>query len=126
MSMSEKRNFCLTFDWPLGIKESWIALTSVWKMDEDRRAVITLDASGYVDHYRRFVVEISSKTSGLIHKQAFEFSDFLDLNQRADNRSDYPGPYEVNANIGWQWYIAVPKDTKPLVEAILQYIDSWR
>lgn len=72
-------------------------------------------------------VEIVNIKEGPIDSALFVFDDHLDRSRRTDNRGDFPGrsdsrTYMVLDHCGWGWYIAVPKDTKPLVKAVEDYI----
>lgn len=100
-------------------------LTAITALDKDRRAKITLHDPDLVDHYRCFVVEIVSKTHGQIDRKTFKFDDYIPP-QRIDSRPDHKGPFEIIGGLGWQWYIAIPRNTRPLAKAIHQYIEQWR
>jgi hypothetical protein len=89
----------------------------VHRLDDDRRAQVTLTTNGYGDHYEGVDVEIISKTGGPIVKKRLLFDSYLLPGGRADDRTDYP----IGGNVTyyawtssmasrreWQWYIAVP------------------
>jgi len=125
--MNEKTNFCQSFPWKLKIK--WQDLEGIVTLDADRRAVIELSERNnhtpYADHFVSFLVKIVSKTNGTITSKLFLFSDYLDIRKRVDARPDF----KTNGFHAWhgtEWYIAIPKDTTPLVEAIENWIEAWK
>jgi len=121
-----KEAFCRSFDWDIDIK--WMDLSGYVRIDDDRRARIQLATHGTMGEYRAFIVSIISKRKGKIEAKSFLFDDYL--SDRSDNRSDYPlgkNPcFMVIDHIGWRWYIAVPKTTRPLCQEIEKYIEIFR
>ena len=101
------------------------------QLDEDRRAVITLMSRFIFHHYDALKVEIINKRTGEIDSRLFPF-DMLPATERADDRSEYLiGPHHNKFTAGvvtgsFDWYIAVPKSTDPLVNEIMRYIGQWR
>lgn len=130
--MNAKEKFCRSFDWSKITEWSkeieWFDLTGYVKIDSDRLAKISLDDNGHKDHYSRFVVEIIDINKGRIDSKSFKFSDYLPANERSDKRtSDYNGPFEgFDGSRGLEWYIAVPKTTKPLCNTIANWINLFR
>jgi len=74
-------------------------------------------------------VSILNKESGVVDSKIFEFSDYLDTREnRADDRGPgkphvYDGPFHasIKRDGGIDWYIAVPKDMSPFVDAVCNY-----
>jgi len=81
---------------------------------------------GYLDG---FVVKIIDTAGGKIDSATFRFKDFLDTDNRSDNRPDYTrqGGFYASDNgyDGVQWYIAVPEETAPLTDAVIDYIGAF-
>jgi hypothetical protein len=114
-----KESFCASFPWTIAIQ--WFDLTGMYKYgDGERVARIDLSTNGAADLYVGFRVTVLNTRKGKIDEKFFAFNDYL--SERADDRSDYKGGFEVYPGCGWGWYIAVPKTTEPLVRAIEQYL----
>lgn len=77
--------------------------------------------------YISLKAEIVNIKEGPIDSALFVFDDHLDRSRRMDKRPDHPGftrsrTFMVIDHCGWDWYIAVPKETKPLIKAVEDYI----
>lgn len=115
----------------------WIGAEAFVTLDDTRRAIVTLDVNGVGEHYSRLTVRIVSKLTGAIDSKSFLFSAYL--LGRVDDRVGGPNPYpercpvlnqgfkgfEVVAYCGWDWYIAVPATTLPLMEAVAAYVRTF-
>lgn len=120
-----KTTFCQSFPWTIAIQ--WFDLTGMYKYgDGERVARIELDTNGTMGHYEGFLVTVFNKREGKIDSKFFRFNDYLDGTQRADNRPDCASNFMVIGHTGWSWFIAVPKDTKPVVRAIEQYLKVFQ
>lgn len=131
VSTSAKENFCRSFEWHIDIK--WMDLTGFVRIDEYRRAKVMLARTTLsADNYDAFKVSIINKHDGVVDVKVFRFDDYLDtsLDGRSDNRTDYPlgrnDCFHVTSYIGWRWYIAVPKTTRPLCKEIENYIEIFQ
>ena len=118
-----KTTFCQSFPWKRKIQ--WFDLQGITLLDKTRRASITLATHGISPDYTGFDVRITNKQDGKIASKTFLFKDYLDPRKRADSRSDFQESFKVVDHCGWDWYIAIPRDTAPLVEAIEGYIETW-
>jgi len=115
-----------------GFEGAFNGLSTTQKIDGNRIARVSLSTSngqGKIPthgHYVSLKAEIVDIHKGLIDSAVFAFDDHLDTAKRKDTREDYPIPgtrtYMVIDHCGWDWYIAVPKDTKPLTKAVRAYI----
>lgn len=128
--MSDATSFLRTF----GFEGEYTGRTCTRKIDGDRIARIILSESNgetypTQGHYVSLEVEIIGTKVGRIDKALFVFDQILNTNQREDDRKDYPikgnRTFQVLTCCGWRWYIAVPKDIKPLVEAVEKYIGMF-
>lgn len=106
---------------------TWFDLTGVRELDADRKIIIKMVTQGYADHYTALLVRIVHKKEGGIVRKLFQFSDYLFLaakqphpNYRADM------PLQVIGSCGWDWYIAIPNSTAPLVDSVEQWIDMFK
>jgi len=118
-----KTTFCKSLDWKIPIH--WFDLTGIFEFpgDEVRRAVITLRPTTTHDHFDGFEVQIVNKHEGMVALKCFSFNDYL--SERSDARDDYRDGFGVIAYCGWEWYIAIPKTTRPFCEAVEAYIALW-
>lgn len=113
---------------------TWLGMDGYVQLDDDRRAHVVLATDNpYARYptagdYTSIVVSIVSKTRGLIQRKVFVFDDYL--HERKDDRTDYPiagnTTFQVVDHCGWDWYIAVPTSTTPLVQAIDTFLDMFR
>jgi len=108
----------------------WQGKSGVWKLDDERIATIKLNTSGTHGHYTGVAVDITSKLTGKIKEKWFNFDEYLDRNDRTDNRTaDYPhgnnSCYCVIDHCGWQWYIAIPKHPERFTKAVELWICCW-
>lgn len=125
MNTMTKSNFCQkAFSWH-DYDIEWFDLTGVICLDDDRRAVITLEGATRGE-FDSFHVEIMHKKNGKIQAKQFLFRDYLDFSKRLDSRSDFNDGFKVIESVGWKWYIAVPSVTKPLTSAIEKFIGSFQ
>lgn len=118
--------FMRSLDWSpveaLGLKMQWIGSELFIHLDQDRRAAVSISTNGHAEHYVMLVVRIVNKREGQVDSKSFGFSEYLREVGRSDTRHDMPDQrFEVVSHVGWHWYIAVPKTTKPLTEAVAAY-----
>jgi len=130
MSKSAKEEFCRSFEWKIDIK--WMDCTGLVRLDENRIAKIVPARTRTAEHYDGFTVYIIHKQKGNVDGKRFAFDDYLntDMSGRKDGRDEHPlgknTCFEVISYVGWKWYIAVPKTTRPLCEEIEKYIEIFR
>lgn len=126
--MNDKTKFCASLPWEEDI--TWLDLTGIIVMDEDRRAKVELSTRGVCGEYPGFLVTVLSKRTGTIDSKFFRFDDYLDRKaDRADGRKDYPlgknTCFHVVSHCGWDWYIAKPRDARPFTEAVESYVGAF-
>lgn len=68
-------------------------------------------------------VEVVNKHSGHVDDVYLYFDEVGMV--RGDQRQDYEGGFSVHSSAGWSWYIARPKTTKPLVDAVEAWIGLY-
>jgi hypothetical protein len=103
----------------------WFDKVGMLQLDEDRFARSELCAPVVVGSYSRVEVKIVSKRAGVIDSKSFSFGDYLPDTPaaRADSRPDYhAGYYAWHYQGECDWYIGVPNDTRPLTQAVEDYI----
>jgi hypothetical protein len=128
--VSPKTWFCRKFPWKIDI--DWFDLTGTHAIDYNRAAEIELAMGVTHDTYPGMRVRIFSKITGEINSKYFKFDDYISpaLNAREDGRADWPlgggACYLVIAHCGWNWYIAIPRDSRPFCEAVERWVDTWR
>lgn len=139
-----KRDFMqYRLDWSpvlaLGFPAEWIGAELYVSLDDVRRVVISVHTTGTHEHYNRLAAKVVSKTAGPIDERSFAFRAFLGNVGRADDRADGPNrhphndpalnridvPFEVISTCAWDWYIAVPATTLPLMEAVAAYVRTF-
>ena len=104
---------------------TWFDLAGVREIDEDRKVVIEMVTQGYADHYVALLVRIVHKVNGEIVRKAFKFQDYLWPAHTQSHRAYHNGmPLQVIAPT-WDWYIAVPSSTAPLVDSVEQWIEMF-
>jgi len=117
-----------------GFEGEYNGLAVTRKIDPDRIARISLSTNNGQTvpthgHYVSLKVEIVDIRKGPLDTAIFVFDDHLDGTKRTDSRGDYPIPgtrtYLVIDHCGWGWYIAVPRSTKPLTQAVEAYISFF-
>lgn len=127
---NDKSKFCAAFPWTL--KLTWLDLSGLAKMTGGRRVRIDLVTRTTHQQYEGFRVTILNKHEGAIDSKTFWFADHLDTRKRADDRANPKGKhyfridrFEVKVSCGFEWYIGVPADTKPLVAAIETFVKFY-
>ncbi len=95
-------------------------------MTKDRIAEVYLHSENMKDEFVGLKVRIIHKTNGLITDNKFLFHDYLGNNKNIDGT--HPNANLVKKMYVWKnqdnydWYIVRPKDTKPIVNAVLEFI----
>lgn len=108
---------------------TWFDRKGVLKIDENKRAEITLSTNGYSSRYDSYFVKIIHKDNGKIAAKNFLFDEYMDIADSTRKYNLYVGGFSVQADgDGVGWYIATPsqRNIKLLVDAIMQYIDLYR
>jgi hypothetical protein len=98
-----------------------------YTIDENKIAEIVLRTGGTVDHYTRLQVTIQHKDNGDIATNSFMFQDYLEPTPAslAHPNSDMVHNMHIWRNREIDWYILEPKSTKPIVDAIFEYIEIY-
>lgn len=122
-----KSQFCQSFSWELPFE--WFDRTGMLRMRNGLVAQVELDTFGTHGNYPGFRVKVINPTCGVVGEKYFLFDDYLDPKARADQRSDYKPPgymyYVMDmyvASTECEWYIAVPKETRPFCKAIESFL----
>jgi hypothetical protein len=103
---------------------------ALFEVDSLTVAEISIGTRGTSDHFPQLYVEIQHKENGVIAQNTFVFEEYL-KRLPSDNshihrvkrmyiriwRGDEPEEID--------WYIARPKTTKPIVDAIFEYIEMY-
>ena len=122
--ISPKQAFVQSLAWSIPI--TWFDRQGLYRLDDDRAAVLTLEIQSTIGSYSGFQVEIVSKIRGRLFQKYFDFNDYLHSGQRSDNRSDYEGGFVVHAeSCDWNWYIAIPTSTKPFTQAVERWVEHF-
>jgi hypothetical protein len=105
---------------------------AILEMTDGKRASIDLtnerEGAGtpHGGDYAGLRVTVKSEKAGHIDSCLFPFNMYLRQQMRVDNRADHTSNYQVLSYVVWDWYIAIPYSTKPLMEAISDYINIWK
>lgn len=122
-----KTEFCKSLTWGLNFR--WFDFTGLYEFpgNDPKIAKVELVSQGTVGHYTGFRLTIINKNNGgQVDIKSFLFDDHLDIKtNRSDSREDYQYGFYVANNNGWNWYIAQPKDTRPLTAAIEEYMGFY-
>lgn len=125
----EKTTFCRSLDWPSRV--DWYDRLGLYPLyNTPCVAQLCLDVRGTIGVYPGFRVAIVHPCNGKICEHYFLFDDYLptDMANRQDERHDYPRPgeycFRVLPSQGWDWFIAIPKNTFAFTAAVCRYIDA--
>lgn len=112
-------------EWHIPVQ--WFGLQGIHTLDNGRVAIITLIVSRVEDKNAStgFQVEICSKTTGTIARYFFDFNVFLLPKQPAGQQDDCKGGF-YSAWTEWPWNVDIPVATRPLIQAIEQWIELFR
>ena len=111
----------------LKLPTEWIGADLFVRLDDERRVVVSLKTHGCEDHYEKLLVRVLNKREGAVDEKSFRFREYLGGIHRKDSHPNREAMgYEVVAYVSWDWYIAVPETTAPLVEAVAAYVAMFR
>jgi hypothetical protein len=114
----------------------WFDGFGIHELDKDRRVIIKLSNKDDGNaRWNGLDLSLLSKTKGEITRATLRFDAYL--TERKDNRPDWTGHGTGWLFYAWadtarrrldaiDWYIAVPRTTKPLAEAVKRYVAAWR
>lgn len=95
-------------------------------------ARIELSEFGHSGHWSGFKVSVVDGVTGRLDECSFKFHDYLTKEDRVDDRTDMPD----QAFHAWEsssssrkdldWYIARPRSSKPVSNAINEYLRFWQ
>jgi len=106
-----------------GIDLEILGIKAICNVNKDTVAEITLATSG---RYDSLIVSIQNKTNGTIATNKFIFEEYLKRLPSNNNYSkDVKRMYIWDDRGEFGWYIVEPKATKPIVDAILKYIELY-
>ena len=92
----------------------------------DKVVRITLEDRGTRDHFNGYLVEVISKTEGLIAKKFFRFEHHLEMIHRksSDKSLEYYHAWLHDDKL--EWYISRPKNTEDMCTAIFEWINFFK
>ena len=111
------------------VEWNWFGLVGIRGMSKVRVAKLTLrelSRGGGLPTcatYNGFRLEIINTMTGLVDFVDLFFDDFMV--SRKDDRLDYRDGFKVVSHCGWDWYIAVPADTRGMVDAVECYLRAF-
>lgn len=115
---TEKAAFCRSFDWTIHIQ--WFDTLGIHKLSDGRLVRIQLATAGTHDKYEGFRVKVLDKREGEIDTHYFAFADYL--SEPTDDRIQR---FHVYAGTGFRWYVEAPPSTRPLTQAIEEYVAAF-
>lgn len=118
---STATDFCRSFPWTKDI--TWFDGKGVVKLASRRATICLREIGESVGNFREFRVCIIAASGETVDATNFAFDAYL--SERADTRDDYDGGFKVVSHCGFEFYIAKPKDTAPIVQAIEKYMDLF-
>lgn len=111
----------------------WFNRKGVLKMDDFRRAEITLVTNGTYNSYAGYSVDIIHKERGKITTHTFLFGDYFDDSRRIDSLTNEKIPPHINGSTCnrsgvAEWYINQPHpdEINKLAKRILQFIEMYQ
>jgi hypothetical protein len=102
---------------------TWYDTQGVMKLDDNRVVTFTIDDVGTRGDYNGYWVEIVNKQNGTIIKRFFRFIDLLDMIHR-DNSDKYHHVWLCRGEL--DWYISRPKNSKQMVDTIMDWINMFK
>ncbi len=122
-STGVKKAFCET-QFPIPGVE-WLDDMGMLPLAEGRFARLEVATFGIANQMTRISVTVLSRETGKLDQKDFHFADYL--SERSDTRTDYDEGFQITGHYaGYGWYIAVPKSTAPICEAIGRYLEHFR
>ena len=105
---------------------TWYDKQGVMKLDNNRIVTITIDYVGTRDDYNGYLVEIVNKQNGTITKKFFRFDDHLDMIHRENSNQSNQYSHVWLYRGEFDWYISKPKNTKQMVDTIMDWINMFK
>lgn len=92
----------------------------------DKVVRITLEDQGTRDHFNGYLVEVISKTEGLIAKKFFRFEHHLEMIHRksSDKSLEYYHAWLHDDKL--EWYMSIPKNTEDMCTAIFEWVNFFK
>jgi len=91
-------------------------------MNNTTVAEIEIVTGGTSDHYPKLAVSIQNTATGVVAKNDFIFSEYLTAVPASVDRDIKLMHIWYNRHTDYDWYITKPVNTKPIVDAIFEYI----
>lgn len=101
----------------------WFDKDGVYKIDEDRVVVITIDDKDYTDHFGGYLVKVINKMNGTIVSKWFPFKYYLTMIHREGDAEYF---YALYTKDKFDWYISRPKSTDEMVDCIFEWIENFK
>ena len=98
------------------------------RLADERVVRITLEDLGTKNSFNGYMVEILSKSEGLIAKKFFRFEEHLTMiHKQLDSRYTKTNYYHAWLNDEkLDWYMSRPKDTKEMCERIFEWVNYFK
>jgi len=100
---------------------------SIYSITDMIVAEIKIGWSGSSSDYTHLVVTIQHKENGTIAQNSFIFEEYLERASTSHpNAKSVRKMYIWDDIVDFDWYIVYPVSTKPIVDAIFEYIEVYR
>lgn len=119
-TQATKATFCKSV--LAGLDLTWYDLTGTKAVSHDRVVRVELVSPRISGTYTGFRVQLIHMVNGPIDSKVFAFDDYMKATGTASNSGN--GLCVVD-HCGWRWYLAEPKSTKPMVDAIRGYLAAF-
>lgn len=110
---------------PLSPEATYVGRTCYIRLDDQLRAKVYFDTSGYADHYPVIRVAILNRTEGLVDNVTLHLSDLMGQD-RPDGERVYPRLWETAGKVVWQEYEPKDADYKAVRQALKDYLGVWK
>jgi hypothetical protein len=84
---------------------------------------MTISDIGHSDKYSGYHIKIISKLGGEICQKTFKFDDFLEFDTSRDSSTHV---WYNSYGPKFDWYINTPMTVKPMVDVIMEFINSFK
>jgi hypothetical protein len=130
-------NILRGLDWSKGFKLHWNGRVAVHELTKDRLVKVEFEESNGGTHISGARVTVINKVTGPVDATDFFFRDHLSTlkkdrtDDRAEGKHEWGSSASQNIHLyggrgqAFDWYIAVPKTTRPFCEAIEAHIKRF-
>jgi len=99
---------------------------ALYTMNDQAVAEISISRNGTSGNYPCLYVTIQNKINGTIAENRFMFNEYLERDESHPNAKQEKGMYIWTNGKDIDWYIVRPVTTKPIVDAIFNYIEVYQ